>query len=854
MQKAVLHYDIIEKLGEGGMGTVYLAEDTRLKRKVALKFLPGYISSDESVRERFKNEAQAAAALNHPHISQVYAIEEGEGGGQDLFIVMEYVKGQELKEYIRSHSLTQEEKIRIACQIAEGLNAAHQKGIIHRDIKSTNIMIDEEGNAKIMDFGLARMPGTEHITKEGSTVGTTAYMSPEQLLGEKVDTRTDIWSFGVVLYELFTGELPFQGVHEPAIMYSITGEAPRPVTARDGEVSPEIERIIGQCLEKKTEKRYGELSELIEDLRPHITPKAKKLPAGVSLSRLLTVWAPLGLVAVVLLFLLLRPRATVENYVNSELPEHIRVAVMPFSGDDQLPDASFLKTGLYSSIGDKLKGIEQAVPSFTVIDPDEIRTERDEIRTVRDANSVLNANLVTTVDIRYSPRWLISDRIRFKITSFDGEKYSPRDSVILHIPVNLSLWKVSKKVEEGFLMLLQVADNNSVNEAIRKNETGIANAEELHIRAKAILEEGQEPVNIRKGIHLINQALELDPEYATAYASLGKGYWGMYEHTGHSAYVDSARNALINALSINNQLVSVKEALGTLRQGTGQYEEARDLFREVIEAEPGNADAWRGLAEAYKSLGNTEMVEKTYRRAIEEVPENWEGYLDLGRFYHQHGNNDLAQQYYEKAINLSPDNFRLMSNLGGIYFQRGNIELAMKYWTESVNIRENYAAFNNLGIAYHLFMSRYEQAAEMYEKALKLRPKAYRVRANLASMYEQIAGREQEVVREYETAVEHALEDLSVNPNDVETLANLSNYYAELGKQEESLSYLEKVFKLASGNMSLNLLLTVGYTYEELGNRDKALEWTKQAIAKGYPVSYLKRDPEMNDLVNDPRF
>ena len=213
--KTILHYKIIEKLGEGGMGVVYLAEDTKLDRQVAIKFLPPHISANSDEHKRFEIEAKAAAALNHPNIATIHAIEEVDN---ELFIVMEYIPGKELKEEVRSKKLEVGKVLEIALQIAEGLQAAHEKGIVHRDIKSSNIMINEKGQVKIMDFGLAKIRGGAEITKEQSTLGTVAYMSPEQTRGEETDHRSDIWSYGVVLYEMVTGQLPFKGDYDQTLV------------------------------------------------------------------------------------------------------------------------------------------------------------------------------------------------------------------------------------------------------------------------------------------------------------------------------------------------------------------------------------------------------------------------------------------------------------------------------------------------------------------------------------------------------------------------------------------------------------------------------------------------------------
>jgi len=220
-------YTIIEEPGRGGMGVVYKAEDTKLKRTVALKFLPPELTHIPEVHERFTREAQAAAALDHPNICTIYEFDQAE---ETSFISMAYIEGQSLKKKIESGPLELEEALGIAEQVAEGLQEAHKKGIVHRDIKSANIMVTERGQAKIMDFGLARVTESTLVTQEGMTMGTVTYMSPEQAKGEKVDYRTDIWSLGVVLYEMLIGKLPFRGEHEQAIVYSILKEKPEPVS------------------------------------------------------------------------------------------------------------------------------------------------------------------------------------------------------------------------------------------------------------------------------------------------------------------------------------------------------------------------------------------------------------------------------------------------------------------------------------------------------------------------------------------------------------------------------------------------------------------------------------------------
>ena len=267
----VSHYEILAKLGEGGMGVVYKARDTKLDRDVALKFLPAHLSSSDVDKARFMQEAKAASALNHPNVCTIYAIEEHE---HQLFIAMECVDGQTLRDLVRSNhdsTLPIKRAIDIGIQIADGLAAAHEKGIVHRDIKPENIMIRKDGTAQIMDFGLARVRAEaskiNRLTKEGSTIGTVVYMSPEQVQGQDADHRSDIFSLGVLLYELFTGQLPFKGVHETALMYEIVNVDAAPMSTRGSDVGPELDGIVLECLEKEPSERYQSAAEISKDLR-----------------------------------------------------------------------------------------------------------------------------------------------------------------------------------------------------------------------------------------------------------------------------------------------------------------------------------------------------------------------------------------------------------------------------------------------------------------------------------------------------------------------------------------------------------------------------------------------------------
>ena len=331
--RTVSHYRILEKLGEGGMGIVYKAQDTKLDRIVALKFLPKHLLCDHEAKARFAQEAKAASALNHTNITTIYEIDEVES---ECFIAMEYIEGKSIKKLIEEKTLSLKEVIDIAIQVCEGLVVAHEKGIVHRDIKSDNIMLTTRGQVKIMDFGLAKLRGSTKLTKTGSTLGTMPYMSPEQVQGMEVDQRSDIFSFGVVLYEMITGQLPFKGEHEAAIIYSILNETPEPLARYKSGVSAELQSIISKVLAKDKGLRYQHADELAADLKRLISASV-----SVPATRRRRVRVLLPLIAVLVLIsavLTLKPWRIVIK-PSAETVGHKRVVVVPFqnqTGDPSL--------------------------------------------------------------------------------------------------------------------------------------------------------------------------------------------------------------------------------------------------------------------------------------------------------------------------------------------------------------------------------------------------------------------------------------------------------------------------------------------------------------------------------------
>jgi Tol biopolymer transport system component/predicted Ser/Thr protein kinase len=320
--KTVSHYRIMEELGRGGMGVVYKAEDIKLKRTVALKFLPSELTKDPEAKKRFIHEAQAASALQHHHVATVHEINETEDG--QIYICMDYYPGEALNVKMKGKPLSVDEAVHIAIQIARGLDKAHQKGIVHRDIKPGNAVLSEDGIVKIVDFGLAKLSGRSKITQEKSTIGTTAYMSPEQTGGKEVDHRTDIWSLGVILYEMIAGKKPFCGDYEQAVIYAILNEDPRPLTSLRTDVSTELERIVNKAITKNPKERYQHIDEILVDLqtfqkRPAGKRSLKDPPSRHKIGKMILVSVVI-MAIVCLVVILIRGRHTGDLQINRTIP------------------------------------------------------------------------------------------------------------------------------------------------------------------------------------------------------------------------------------------------------------------------------------------------------------------------------------------------------------------------------------------------------------------------------------------------------------------------------------------------------------------------------------------------------
>lgn len=848
--QVVSHYRLLSPLGTGGMGVVYRAEDTTLGREVALKFLPERQDRDAKHLARFKEEARTASALNHPHICTIYEVGESEG---EIFIAMEYVEGRPLSEEIGGAGLPVDTILRYGRQIAAALEHAHERGVVHRDLKPINVRITPNGDAKVLDFGLAVRADPKEFdrkTLESASLetgvglaGTMPYMAPEQLEGRDASPRSDIWALGIVLYEMAAGHRPFQGENFYRLCMAILQETPPPLPAR---IPAGLAAVVHRCLEKDPARRYQRASEVraaLEALEPS-GALPMEAPGVLQGAR----WGMAGGAAAIVLLAAAgyfgwgRWGRAGRTSLPSSLPAQIQLAVLPPTSTGPDSSAAAFGNGLAETLTARLTELTDK-HALAVIPTSEVQAKG--VRSIEEARQQFGVNLGLTLSVQRA-----GDRVRVNYSLVDARTHQQRGGGTVTTGAD-DPFTLQDRVAENVARELELNLQPQEKQALQAHGTAEPAAYDYYLQGRGYLQEFGKLENVESAVELFQRALEKDRAFGAAYAGLGESYWRKYELTHENRWVEEATRACQTAVRGSPNLAEAHACLGLVYHGTGKEEQAALEYGKAAELAPTLDAAHAGLAAAYEGLKRPEDAERAFRAAIALRPNYWAGYNRLGTFYLRHGRVEEAAQMFAQVTSLAPDSFIGYNNLAGIRLGQGRYADAIPFLERSVEIRKTAGATSNLGTAYFL-LHRYADAARAYEQAVQLDEKNYVVWGNLGDAYYWTGGRGAEASSAYGKAIALAKDALRVNPRDAGALSSLSLFYAMLGERAPALSYMQRALQVAPKQP--DLLLNAAVAYVQLGERDESLGMLEKAVAAGLATATLQDMPNFDKLRDQPRF
>ncbi len=862
--QTISHYKIIDKLGAGGMGVVYKALDLKLERTVALKFLLTDVAVSDRDKERLLREARAASALDHPNIGVIYGLEESDD--HQLFIVMGYYEGETLARKLSHGRIPIRESLDLAIQIASGLSAAHARNIIHRDIKPSNIIITNDEVAKIVDFGLARVIATPSMTQTGEVTGTVTYMSPEQTLGKPVDQRTDVWSLGVVMAEMFSGQNPFARDTASSVIFAILNQPP----ALAGAIPPDVQSIVYRALSKDPATRYPSCKELLADLQalpkfaerevdgsaPTVSISSEEFEKyverastpswapGVPPKPARRVWLAAGAVFLILVGALFLVPSSRERIKAAFLPTNENhIAVLPFDNFGNNPDNEILAQGLMDSLTSRLSNLEVGQQSLWVVPASVVRSRK--VTDPSAALRVLDATLVVKGSIEREDKYvrltvnLINTKTLRQIGSAEVEDRAGDFGTLQNEAVS----RLARLMGITITPEMLSATGGNVNPA----------AYESYLKALGYLQRYDKPGNLDLAIAALNDAVKADPQFAVAYAELANAYRMRYGRDPNPKWVEEAVANASRAAQMNSHVPAVYVTLARTHSMQAKYDLALQEFQQALQLDPHSADALEGLAGTYEQMGRIADAESTFKKSVALRPDFWGGYNSLGLFYTRRGKYADAIVQIQRVIELTPDNAPAYLNLAAVYLNMGDpnqnsaAEQALK---KSIELSPSYPAYANLGLLYYN-EKRYADSATMTEKALTFNDKDYRVWSNLVATYEWLKNDDKSALaRDHELKlVEDVVKD---QPQDATAQSELAGLYAKEKMREKALVRIQSALALSPDDP--RVLVNVADAYEILGDRQNALRYVEKALQKGYPLEDLKSDPEDQTLLQDPKF
>ena len=830
-------YRVLDCLGEGGMGIVYAAHDTRLDRRVALKFPDPNVESGSLRQLRFLEEAQATGRLDHPNICAIHEIGETPDGR--MFIAMGLYEGATVKEMLSSGPLSHTQARDLASQVARGLAHAHRAGIVHRDIKPENLLVTREGLVKILDFGIAKREGRD-LTRTGRSPGTLEYMSPEQVRGDTVDARTDIWSLGAVLYEMLTGERPFSAPRDVGVMHRILNTQPSHLKGHSTSIPPEIRPVLIRCLEKDTSNRYATAVELLDDLKPAASGSRGNPRSFFHRHRRMALTVA-ALLALSPLSLFSSPgRRLVESLVLRLAPAAPRLfAVLPISSADSAD--AVLAAGLTHSLTEVIAELAAGDQGIWVLPhSDMLDTGAENPSEVR---RIYPVDLVVAGDLGHG------DGIAsLSIDLFDVRSDPPilLRSVTIHRPAESLRGDSARMLLAG---ALGIPRDTRGREGTILRALSASPAQRYYHLGVGQLQRAYDQGSLDAAIGLFQEAITSDSTFGPAYSGLCEAYWENYIATGDASMADVATEMCDHGYQLSRSDPLALVALGKTQYFTGQLRRAEETLHEAI-ARGAGADAHRWLGHVHEGQGDLESAEREYRQAIALRDDIWVYYADLGMMYTNAEHHEEASRWHREVIRLSPDNPRGYNDLGASQMFLNHLDEAEGLFHQSIAAQPTFFAFRNLGFL-HLRDRRYDEAVGYLESGIEFRDGDWWTWRWLA--HAQHWQGEPEKAREaWQRVVELAQPRLDVNPTDRDVLCGLAEALVALGDVEGAQTHLNLLASLEL-KRGYNLYWT-GRVFEMMGSRQVALQYIHRALESDFDSVTVQNDPWLDDLRADPGY
>jgi len=845
-------YEILGPLGAGGMGEVWRARDTRLGREVALKVLPAAFAKDRERMVRFQREAQLLAAFNHQNIAAIYSFENVEG---IQLLVMEMVPGETVKQLLAAGPLSVSRALAIARQTAEALDAAHGKGILHRDLKPANVKVTPDGKVKLLDFGLAKAfgPGPKAsdisesptldtgATLQGMVLGTAPYMSPEQARGRTLDWRSDVWSFGCLLFEMLSGKRAFGGASLSDILVAILEHEPD-WTVLPKETPPRILALLEECLKKDPDTRVPDMAHVRQQLDAAIEGKSLYVPPGTSavsarIRRAPHVWATAGALLAVavaaLLYVSLRGKDT------TALPASKLLAILPATDLTARADGRQLCDGVSFSLGVKL----QSVPGVAIMRPSTpaMLKETDPSKWARDTG----ANLLVQPAVRQ-----MGDQRQLSFSVF-----------LAGSPVQIAAGDATGPAAEHFrledeltqklvaALRIHLASGSPVRTPVPASVPAGAPQTD-YVVALGYLERYDDKDSVQKAIDLLQRIPGADSS-ALIQAALGRAYLALYNLTKDVAFAGLAQQAAQRASALNPEIPEAQVTLGEILTATGRSGEAIAVLQKALDRDPSSVPAILALASALQKRQDIAGAERALLRLVELRPTSWAGFNRLGNLYFRTNRYEKAVEAYRRAIALNPGAALTYFNLGGALLRLGRFEEARTALDDSIRVRPVPQAYSNLGVAHYL-VGRFPEAAASFQRAVDLAPKNYRWHVYLGDALSQIPEKAERARASYEAALPLVTAELTVNPADALSVVFLGRCLARTGEPERAWSEIRRGVTLAPDDG--NVLEAAAAAAMVLGKKAEALGWLQKAVAGGYGLVEVQRDPDFAVLRGEPEF